>query len=457
MKSTALAALVLAPLISAQEPALLPPLPEGWRFEALPFPLEFAPDIELAGLEELAFAPGMFDADSDSYFSYAFAVRIDEDVRIDDAFVTDFLTRYYGGLCEAVAQGRFEFDRADLGVEVAFDGERYFATIDMIDAFVTGEALRLAFELTALPGPESSELFAIASPLPRDAAIWRELADYRAQWRAEQPTPVFLNHVFFVPDEETYAALAGSEFFRDSFAVSEVRTTDRGDTSYTGLYLYGRRTYFEFLQPGSLPGFDPGKTGLAFGVEEEGWSTEANSTLQQAGFQVFAAPVTRRLGEDDVPWFRMLAVIGAHAETRMELFSMEYERRFLESWHAERAPMRTGLARRDVLTRYASALERDADATLLQDITEVHMNLDERERQHLFALADEFGYAIRQEGDTWTVQAPEYRMLIRASAEPGRITGLTMSLAQERKKEVHRFGKASLALHGRTATLTLDA
>ena len=57
---------VVFPLLG-QEPELLPPAPAGWRFERIDFPLDFAPDIEHEGFEELWFAPGMFAPESDTF------------------------------------------------------------------------------------------------------------------------------------------------------------------------------------------------------------------------------------------------------------------------------------------------------------------------------------------------------------------------------------------------------
>ena len=61
----AFAALTIPATSCGQELAEIPfsmPTPEGWRTETIPFPLEFAPELEYEGLEELRFAPGMFDA-----------------------------------------------------------------------------------------------------------------------------------------------------------------------------------------------------------------------------------------------------------------------------------------------------------------------------------------------------------------------------------------------------------
>ena len=39
-------------------PSFTWPVPDGWRSETIPFPLEFAPSIPHRGVEEIRFAPG---------------------------------------------------------------------------------------------------------------------------------------------------------------------------------------------------------------------------------------------------------------------------------------------------------------------------------------------------------------------------------------------------------------
>jgi hypothetical protein len=43
------------------------PVPEGWKRETIPFPLDFAPGLSFRGVEELRFAPGFFDPAASSY------------------------------------------------------------------------------------------------------------------------------------------------------------------------------------------------------------------------------------------------------------------------------------------------------------------------------------------------------------------------------------------------------
>ena len=89
---------------------------------------------------------------------------------------------------------------------------------------------------------------------------------------ADTGPTVFLNHFYVVVDAETYAAAQASPFLTGEFAPFEKRTTARNDRSYTGIYWYGRRTYFELFEPGTQG--PAGASGLALGVEEPG-ATEA--------------------------------------------------------------------------------------------------------------------------------------------------------------------------------------
>jgi hypothetical protein len=57
--------LVLVPsFAAADEDDYLPfymPVPDGWRTETIPFPLDFAPELKYEGVEELRFSPWMFE------------------------------------------------------------------------------------------------------------------------------------------------------------------------------------------------------------------------------------------------------------------------------------------------------------------------------------------------------------------------------------------------------------
>jgi hypothetical protein len=130
----------------------------------------------------------------------------------------------------------------------------------MFDPFTTGDPLALRLELFEHQGVGATEVLGLASPLAEDAAVWEQLRAMGDAWRAARPDAVLFNHLYVVADQVTYDALAGSEFLRGDFAVFEERSSSRADTSYHGLYFYGRRTYFEFLRPDAAGGFAAGSS-----------------------------------------------------------------------------------------------------------------------------------------------------------------------------------------------------
>src|SRR5436190_21983899 len=72
--------------------------PSDWRFEKMPTPPGFAPDVKLTGFEEARFAPGMFETSSPNYLTYVFVVSADGAPTIDSAALKDFLETYFRGL-----------------------------------------------------------------------------------------------------------------------------------------------------------------------------------------------------------------------------------------------------------------------------------------------------------------------------------------------------------------------
>ena len=433
---------------------LLPDTPEGWRPERLELPLSFAPDIELEGYEELRFAPGMFEAGAPDYWSYLFGIHVEGDHRVDEAFLQDFLERYYGGLCRAVG-GERGMDAEDLETTVHVDAlaHGFHACIDTVDAFVTQERITLNLEIDVDPGPRHTVLFAIASPAKKDAPVWATLRGLRDEWRAGRPAAFLFNHAYFVVDAETYAALAGSEWLRESFAIQEERTTVRRDISYSGLYFYGENTYFEFLPEGAAPQLPAGGTGLAFGFEVAGATARAAERLAAADVTAFTAPITRELDGEHLPWFAMLGVEAAHERSRLSLFTLEYDPRFLAAWHPDLPPASGGIARRAVLARYAASLGQRPRA--LGDVTAVHLALDPRERARLGAVVRSLGWVVAEgEDGRLHMDGPGIDLWVRPVDEPGGITGLELGLREPVEREPLELGSLRWTFEGERASVT---
>src|SRR5580765_2076682 len=64
--------------------------PSTWSFERFPLPPVFSPEFPYKGLEELRFAPGMFNKDSSGYFSYAFIAQLDNTTAIMQSEIKNY-------------------------------------------------------------------------------------------------------------------------------------------------------------------------------------------------------------------------------------------------------------------------------------------------------------------------------------------------------------------------------
>ncbi|MEO7800710.1 MAG: hypothetical protein ABIR81_01850, partial [Ginsengibacter sp.] len=73
-------------------------LPKGWTEERIAFPIEFAPQINYIGVENLRFAPGWEFTTSEEHWAYAFLWWLDGKPALDKATLESHLTSYYTGL-----------------------------------------------------------------------------------------------------------------------------------------------------------------------------------------------------------------------------------------------------------------------------------------------------------------------------------------------------------------------
>lgn len=182
---------------AAQEPVDVPfylPTPEGWRTETITFPLDFAPELEYEGLEELRFSPGMFAEMKIDFWSYAFVWWVPKETHFDaDRLQTD-LESYFRGLTTAVAEAR-EFDpgEPDHDVQLAAidsptpDLVQWHGTALTFDAFATRKPLRLLVRIDIVPCPSQGHVAAFfqLSPQPRRHKIWEVMDNMRKGFRCE--------------------------------------------------------------------------------------------------------------------------------------------------------------------------------------------------------------------------------------------------------------------------------
>lgn len=160
--------------------------PASWEFERFELPPAFAPQITYKGVEEIRFAPGMFNKDSANYFSYVFVAQIDKITRISTPEIKNYLTWYFRGLCSSTAKERkMVIDSTKISATVKMKsilpGETiaYEATIMVFGVFADGAPVKLNIEAGVVNNQATNKtyVFFLASPRDKKAPIWNDLHD----------------------------------------------------------------------------------------------------------------------------------------------------------------------------------------------------------------------------------------------------------------------------------------
>jgi hypothetical protein len=278
----------------------------------------------------------------------------------------------------------------------------------------------------------------------------------------DEPAPkVYLNHFYLTVDSPTYKDILGSDFLKNEFAHFEERTTVVNDNdSYTGAYVYGKNTYFEFFDGAKSEDFmPPGLTsGMAFGVDQKDEITSIHKKLERHKNADFALR-TRAYQGVQIPWCFISAPFYGESDPDIMTWVMEYHQDFLKKWHPALPPSNPGIARGDILERYAAKIaapDQPKDKILI-DVIEVNLDLTPRDFDILAGELSVFNYKSHQEGNRRIFTGPDVSFIIDVIAEgTGKITGIRMSCRPSRHKEEasFTFGKKSrLVLHAdNTAT-----
>lgn len=272
----------------------------------------------------------------------------------------------------------------------------------------------------------------------------------------EGPTPaspaVFLNHFFVVVDSASYRALQESATLTGPFAPFEKRTTVRNDQTYTGIYWYGRRTYFEAFEPDSQG--PVGASGLAFGVDGAGESAAVKAAWAKAFGGADSGPVTRKTDTAEPAWFLMTY---AKVASGLRVWLMEYDRSFLSAWYPELTPAR-GITRSEVLDRYVAKIGRQAERekALFKDVTGLRLALEASDRDILAKQLLAVGWASREEKDALVLRGPEgveLRVVPPRAGKKG-IVEATFSLQGAPAPRTEVLGSATLTVERDGARLT---
>ncbi len=160
--------------------------PANWGGETIKLPPGFARDMSLRGTEHIRFAPGMMDADSDTFFSYAFVFVLDDSKPLEKPTIESELLKYYRGLCKAV-MGRnlgdtnpneFALTLGPLANPIKGHSS-YRGKLEWVEPFTTKKPQVLNLEVTIWKRGTLQYLFACVSPNDRKDPVWEQLTKIR--------------------------------------------------------------------------------------------------------------------------------------------------------------------------------------------------------------------------------------------------------------------------------------
>jgi hypothetical protein len=164
--------------------------PTDWGFEKYKFPIDFAPGINYKGFEEIRFSPGMMDTTSAFYFSYIFAVAINDSVKLNETAIENFLNKYYRGLSASVAKDKkLNPDTTQMKATVKniptapnVSTKSYDAGITFFDTFSNGRKIYLSMEIETSynTATHNTYMIVIVSPAEKDKTeVWNKLREIR--------------------------------------------------------------------------------------------------------------------------------------------------------------------------------------------------------------------------------------------------------------------------------------
>ncbi|MEO1651968.1 MAG: hypothetical protein AAFU64_00335 [Bacteroidota bacterium] len=124
--------------------------PDNWRTELIPFPLGFAPEIDLQGFEDIRFSSGWANPQSPEFWTYAFAWSLENHPGLSEEKLSRFFEVYFDGLMSIVSR-RDSINPEDIPkTQAAFklmpektSTPRYRGEIQLFDAFFSKKVMVL--------------------------------------------------------------------------------------------------------------------------------------------------------------------------------------------------------------------------------------------------------------------------------------------------------------------------
>jgi hypothetical protein len=171
-----------------------------WGGERIQLPPGFAPEMTWVGEEDIRFAPGMFKAEADDFFTYVLLFLLEKGSDVSPEKIEREVLTYYQGLSKGVMKGKGkEVDAGKFTVELkkedapastpagieAKSVTQFGGILDWVEPFATQKAQKLHLEVQLWTHGGQPALFLCVSPKARDTEIWNTLRKIRESFRIE--------------------------------------------------------------------------------------------------------------------------------------------------------------------------------------------------------------------------------------------------------------------------------
>ena len=163
----------------AQEEALLLEIEEPWRSERLAFPISFAPSLDYKGIEEVRFAKGWGNSDSEEFWTYTFLWYLDEDPKTTEVTLQNDIEAYFNGLMNVVGKGKEipQTNAVFVKKEKIGTATTYVGKVKVFDAFFTKSIQTLQVKIVAdyCEQQKKHTVLFTFSPQPYTHDVWKTL------------------------------------------------------------------------------------------------------------------------------------------------------------------------------------------------------------------------------------------------------------------------------------------
>lgn len=170
----------------------------AWRGERIELPPGFAPELGWKGVEQIRFAPGMFQPDAEDFFSYVLVFRLDQGADTSEATLEGELLTYFRGLANAVMKGKGKTVETK-AFSITLDSEKtvthapvqakqisaFTGALKWVEPFATQQPQTLQFEVHTWQHNGHPVVLSCVSPLSREKAFWKNMRAIRAAFRLE--------------------------------------------------------------------------------------------------------------------------------------------------------------------------------------------------------------------------------------------------------------------------------